>query len=284
MAKRQTHIDVNVKTKGNEELILSLVKDKNKPNKQKPIDNIDNNKNDNNKNDNNKNDNNKNDKDLESILSKLNSDNIQESNPGDKSILEYLSTPKTIETILNDNSYDDVETKHIISPENLKSLVNHITNLQKPEWIEIFRIIKNNEPKNYQENNNGIWIVLNKLQKETVIKLHKFVNYCITSKNKLETEKIKISKIKDDLRSVQYKNDEDIIKDSQLLKDDTDNKVPSGFANSSDKVAEINEIENTILKQHIEAEVTKLTNSEVHNLLSERMLIRDRDDETFMVS
>ena len=154
--------------------------------------------------------------------------------------------------------------------------------MKKPEWIEIFSIITNNEPQNYQENNNGIWIILNKLQKETVIKLHKFVNYCIKTKNKLDNEKIKISRIKDSVSSSKFKNNEDILKESQLLKDVPDEHGPSGFTNSYEGVSSLTGDGESNLKKHIEIE-DKLTKNEFHDLLSQRMQMREREDESFLV-
>lgn len=272
--KASSHIDVKVKTDGNTELRMNLVKAK-KIVKQKTIRN----------------------NELETILNKLNSekDNVKNDYAKDKSILEYLDTTKENNEQSNKNNinnikkqdksrYNDVELKHITSPENLKNMVNHITEMQKSEWIEIFRIIKNNEPKNFQENNNGIWIVLNKLEKETVIKLHEFVDYCIKSKKKLEQGKIKISKIKDDLKGNRTKNDEEFIKDSQLLKDINDENELSGYSNSGDGVAGLNGDEDSNLKEQINVEENKLTNTEVHDLLSKRMMMRNKDDESFLVS
>ena len=272
--RNTSHIDVKVKSRGNDELKMNLVKDKSNG-KKKEVNNPE----------------------LESILNELNTEtdsvkndyHLKYSNK-EKSIFEYLDTPKkvetkakTIEKIMDDSGYNEVEIKQITSPENLKHMVNKITDLQKPEWIEIFRIIKNNEPKNYQENNNGIWIILNKLQKDTIIKLHKFVNYCIKSKTKLEQEKIKISKIKDDLRGGHVRNDEEFIKESQLLKDmENDDNIPSGYANSEEGIADLHGDNESNLKQHVELEDNKLTNVEIHNLLSERMMMRDMDDESFL--
>jgi hypothetical protein len=190
---------------------------------------------------------------------------------------------KTIEDIMNNSEYSDDEIKEIISNENRKLLTEKIKkSLQKPEWIEILRIIKTSESKGYQENNNGIWIVMNKLQNETIIKLHKFVEYCMKCKNNLEFEKILRNKIKQKIKSKNINIDENFIKDSQLLNDNENENQPSGFSESFNGVTQIGNDGDMNLKEHIDAEKSKLTDSELELLLHHRMMTRDRDDENFM--
>ncbi len=85
------------------------------------------------------------------------------------------------------NTYDN---KDII---NLK---NKISLLSKNEFIEIFKIIKENNNK-YTENKNGIFINMSKLTQNTIIKLESFVNYTIENQTNLETDSIMRENIKD---------------------------------------------------------------------------------------
>lgn len=190
--------------------------------------------------------------------------------------------PITIEDILNKNEYSEDEINEIISNENRKLLTEKIKkSLQKPEWIEILRIIKTNETKGYQENNNGIWIVMNKLQDETIVKLHKFVDYCLRCKKNMESEKILRNKIKQNIKSKNIKIDDTFIKDSQLLNENKDENQPEGFSDSFNGVTQIGNNGDMNLKEEINIEKSKLTDSELEGLLHHRMMTRDRDDETF---
>lgn len=92
-----------------------------------------------------------------------------------------------IENELDVNSYDN---KEII---NLK---NKISSLSKNEFIEIFKIIKENNNK-YTENKNGIFINMSKLTQNTIVKLENFVNYTLQNRDNLESDSILRENIKD---------------------------------------------------------------------------------------
>jgi hypothetical protein len=126
---------------------------------------------------------------------------------------------------------------------------------------------------------------MNKLQNETIIKLHKFVDYCLRCKSNLESEKILRNKIKQNIKSKNIEIDETFIKDSQLLNDDKNNdEQPEGFSDSFNSVTQIDSDGNMNLKYHVNAEKGKLTDSELETLLHNRMATRDMDDEQFMVA
>jgi len=218
----------------------------------------------------------------EDLLDTCEEDNNE---PESNNFNEEQYEPRTIEDIMNNSEYTGDEIKEIVSSENRKLLTEKIKkSLQKPEWIEILRIIKTSEAKGYQENNNGIWIVMNKLQDETIIKLHKFVDYCLKCKSNLESEKIFRNKIKQKIKSKNIKIDENFIKDSQLLNENNNENQPSGFSDSFNDITQIGNDVDMNLKKHVDVEKSKLSDLELELLLHHRMMARDRDDEKFMTT
>lgn len=308
LTKKDDNINIKIKSRGNDELKMDLVKDKKTKPKQEKInpildkilDEINSNSqlemfessmnesddeqiiedNNNNIEDNNNNSDDDNNDDDNNDDENSDDDNNDDNNGVD----EEKDSKKTIEEILNNNNYDKDELARIVSIDNIKLLTEKISLLQKVEQIEVYRIVKNNdEPKNCQENNNGIWIVMNKLHNDTIVKLHDYVEFRINSKNKLDQEKIQRSKMKDKIKAGKVKNDDAFIKESQLLQDEEKSDKPSGFTDYFSGVSEIgNNVENN-LRVDIEVEKNKLTDMELDTLLSERMMMRDRDDEELMV-
>jgi len=188
------------------------------------------------------------------------------------------------DNIVDGNSkskYSDLEIVKIVSIENKKILTDKIKDLQKAEWIEVFRIVKNNETKHYQENNSGIWIVMNKLKDETIIKLHQFVEYSLNNKHKLEIDKIQRNRIREQIRSGKVKNDEDFIKDSQLLKNMVTDEHPSGYSNSFNGITHIGADTDSNLRMEIDADENILTSHQLDDLVSKRLMARMKEDVEF---
>ena len=67
--------------------------------------------------------------------------------------------------------------------EKLKYLRDQIKELEKDEHFEILRIIRENSENKFTENNNGIFINMNKLDFTTLDKVEQFLE--ISRKNKL---------------------------------------------------------------------------------------------------
>jgi hypothetical protein len=61
-----------------------------------------------------------------------------------------------------------------------KNLVNKISKLSKNEHIELFRIIYNNNAK-HTINNNGVFINMNTLDDDILVKIDQFINFCINN-------------------------------------------------------------------------------------------------------
>lgn len=67
--------------------------------------------------------------------------------------------------------------------EKLKYLRDQIKELEKDEHFEILRIIRENNENKFTENNNGIFINMNKLDFTTLDKVEQFLEF--SRKNKL---------------------------------------------------------------------------------------------------
>ena len=83
---------------------------------------------------------------------------------------------------INNNSEITIKEK--------KQLVCNINKLNKIEHVEIFKIFKKDNIK-YTENNNGIFININKVPDVTLYKIIKFINFCNSNNVKLNEYTIK---------------------------------------------------------------------------------------------
>ena len=86
-----------------------------------------------------------------------------------------------------------------VSEEELDKIRKYIIDkskvLKKYEHIEIFKILKKDNV-NFTENNNGIFINLNKISHGILMKIHTFIVYCINNKNLFKIENNKRDNIK----------------------------------------------------------------------------------------
>ena len=69
-----------------------------------------------------------------------------------------------------------------------RNLIKMIKGLTENEYIEIFKIISNDTDK-YTENNNGIFINLNKLKDKKLEQIFHFLEYCQSNNKKFEEDK-----------------------------------------------------------------------------------------------
>ena len=76
--------------------------------------------------------------------------------------------------------------------EHLKNIRDKIIALDKNQQHEIFKIVKKNESNRYTENNNGIFINMNKLDTETIKNIESFLEFSRQNKEifELETENL----------------------------------------------------------------------------------------------
>ena len=61
--------------------------------------------------------------------------------------------------------------------ERLKNIRDQITALDKNQQHEIFKLVRKNQDNRYTENNNGIFINMNKLDPETIKNIESFLSF-----------------------------------------------------------------------------------------------------------
>jgi len=72
--------------------------------------------------------------------------------------------------------------------EHLKNIRDQITALDKNQQHEIFKIVKKNSSNRYTENNNGIFINMNKLDTETITNIESFLEFSRQNREIFESE------------------------------------------------------------------------------------------------
>lgn len=70
--------------------------------------------------------------------------------------------------------------------ERLKNIRDQIGSLDKNEQHEIFKIIRSNDENKYTENNNGIFINMNKLDFATLTNIESFLEFSNQNKKIFE--------------------------------------------------------------------------------------------------
>lgn len=86
-----------------------------------------------------------------------------------------------------------------------KLIQNNISRLTSNELIELFNIIKKYNI-NYTKNNNGVFLNLNWLSKDSLVKINNYISFCIKSQNEIS----KYETIKEKLNySIIQKNNKD---------------------------------------------------------------------------
>lgn len=111
---------------------------------------------------------------------------------------------------INEEHLDKVR-KYIIDKSKL---------LKEYEHIEIFKIVKKKNIT-YTENNNGIFINLNKLSYKVLMEINNFIVYCISNKDLFKIENNKrdnIKKIiKDNFIQENFSTNQDIFNDEPVI-------------------------------------------------------------------
>ena len=141
---------------------------------------------------------------------------------------------------------DLIEKKHPI-PENVedllfemkkKNILENIRDLNAFEHQEIFKIIKKYNIK-YSENNNGVFINMNKLGKRTINEIDKFINFCNSNKKIFQKENSIRKNLKEfvETKISQVKKEENIgVKKYQEIEE----KIEKGISYKSDFFEEDN--------------------------------------------
>lgn len=141
------------------------------------------------------------------------------------------------------HGYAPEEVEYIMSIDNMKSMVSKIESLQKPEWIEIYRIIKQTNQNQIQENNSGLWIVLNNLSEDTILRLHKFVEYSVSNNKELDQNKNEMNIMKMTIKAnkdLVDNNSDKFIQNSELISGIDCNLVPQNSDCDFNKLDNLN--------------------------------------------
>ena len=106
--------------------------------------------------------------------------------------------------------------KNILTNANKRAIVNKINHFKKEEHLEILKIIIKNNDK-YSENDNGVFINLSKLKKQTLIDLHTFVEFCVSNTRNLELDDKNRDNMRKFLSADNTKTGELNLENSELL-------------------------------------------------------------------
>lgn len=99
----------------------------------------------------------------------------------------------------------------------------NIDKLCQTEIDEIFKILYKNNSQ-YTQNNNGVFVNLNWLDEDILLQIHDYISFCLTSQTEI----------------TKYEIMKNMITDTIINKDKSDDKTPFTYTNSSN-------ISNTIL-------------------------------------
>ena len=90
-----------------------------------------------------------------------------------------------------------------------KLIQNNISRLTSNELIELFNIIKKYNI-NYTKNNNGVFLNLNWLSKDSLVKINNYISFCIKSQNEISKYETIKEKLNDSIIQKNNKDRDDI--------------------------------------------------------------------------
>ena len=101
---------------------------------------------------------------------------------------------------------DNNKADNSIDPSRLIALRDKIENFDKPQQIQILRILKNKKI-GLNENKNGIFLNLTNLQEEVILELENFINHIDNQEIILQKNEI----LKQDYKETYFKDNKDIL-------------------------------------------------------------------------
>ena len=110
-----------------------------------------------------------------------------------------------------------------------KTIQNNAIKLTPNELSELFKLIKNCNV-NYTQNNNGVFLNLNWLSKDNLVKMNNYISFCIKSQNEI----CKYELMKNLLNNtIDTTNKEDTKKDdANIIQTELGNNVKQKFSSS----------------------------------------------------
>ena len=79
-----------------------------------------------------------------------------------------------------------------------KSIQNNVIKLTSNEILELFKIIIDNKT-NYTQNNNGVFLNLNWLEEDILLKLNNYILFCISSQNEIKKYELMKDQLNDSI-------------------------------------------------------------------------------------
>lgn len=107
------------------------------------------------------------------------------------------------------------ESNNLLTAKDKKDLLTKVKQLKKKEHLQIFKIIKETEI-NFSENSNGIFINLNNVANETLLKIKNFTDICYQNNIEYDERKKQMEQLYEDFeKTTANKNVENIVQNEE---------------------------------------------------------------------
>lgn len=110
-----------------------------------------------------------------------------------------------------------------------KTIQNNTKKLTPNELSELFKLIKKCNV-NYTQNNNGVFLNLNWLSKDNLIKINNYISFCIKSQNEISKYEMMKNLLNSTIETTQ--KEEDNLEPNKVLPYDNNNVVKQKFSSS----------------------------------------------------
>ena len=110
-----------------------------------------------------------------------------------------------------------------------KTIQNNAIKLTPNELSELFKLIKNCNV-NYTQNNNGVFLNLNWLSKDNLIKINNYISFCIKSQNEISKYEMMKNLLNNSIEITQ--KDEGKTEPNKVSPSDNNNSVKQKFSSS----------------------------------------------------
>jgi hypothetical protein len=91
-----------------------------------------------------------------------------------------------------------------------KAIQQNVSKLTESENLELFKIILDTKA-NYTKNNNGIFLNLNWIDEELLVKINNYINFCIKSQNEISKYELMKTMLNDSINTKDSALDEDSV-------------------------------------------------------------------------
>jgi hypothetical protein len=110
-----------------------------------------------------------------------------------------------------------------------KTIQNNAIKLTPNELSELFKLIKNCNV-NYTQNNNGVFLNLNWLSKDNLIKINNYISFCIKSQNEISKYEMMKKLLNNTIEKKQ--KEEEKTEANKVSSSDNNNTVKQKFSSS----------------------------------------------------